>query len=476
MTEAHLDPIPYLTDLLGPAHVLTGEDTRRHAHDWTGKYKGTPRALLRPADRDQLAAIVTYAASHRLPVVPVAGNTGLAGGAYCDGALMVSVERLNRIREINPRARSATVEAGVILSQLHDAAEAQDLVFPLSFGARGSAMIGGVLSTNAGGSNVVRYGSTRGLCLGLEAVLPDGRVMDVMSPLHKDNTGLDLKDLMIGAEGTLGIVTAAVLRLFPRPRAYATAMVAVSDLDAALDLLNRLQEATGGAVEAFEYMPDDYMRQLFRLRPEMRPPFDRAYPISIMVEIGATAPRDATPGPDGRLPVVQLLEDTLGEGFERGEVLDAVIAQNETQREEIWARREISAEICFSAAHVVDNDIALPLDRVGTFLERMTARLPQIDPAAESITVGHLGDGNLHYTVWASSGSADLKETIREAVEDEVAALDGSFSAEHGIGLSKLSTMARRKNPVALDAMRRIKAALDPEGIMNPGKLVPPAD
>ncbi|TDX24830.1 FAD-binding oxidoreductase [Rhodovulum visakhapatnamense] len=469
-----MDPIPHLTELLGPAHVLTGDDTRRYAHDWTGKYDSAPRAVLRPADRDQLAAIVTFASQHRIPVVPVAGNTGLSGGAYAEGALMVSVERLNRIREINPRARTATVEAGVILSQLHDAAAAQDMVFPLTFGARGSARIGGVLSTNAGGSNVLRYGTTRALCLGLEAVLPDGRVMDVMSPLYKDNTGLDLKDLMIGAEGTLGIITAAVVRLFPRPRAYATAMAAVESLPAALDLLNRLQETTGGAVEAFEYMPGNFMRHLFRCRPELRPPFAEPHEINIMVEIGATAPRDATPGPDGRLPVVAILEEALAEAMERGEVLDAVVAQNEAQRAEIWQRRELSAEICFSRQPVIDNDVALPLDLVGTFLDRMEARLQEIDPGAETVNVGHLGDGNLHYTVWPATDRPEMKEIIREAVEDEVAALRGSFSAEHGIGLSKLSTMTRRKDPVALDVMRRIKAAIDPQNIMNPGKLIPP--
>lgn len=261
-----------LEALLGKAHVLTGADTAAHATDWTGKYAATPLAVLRPADRDQVAAILRLANETRTPVVPIAGRTGLAGGALAEGALMVSVERMSAIREINPAARTATVEAGVILSRLHDAAAEHGLSFPMTFGARDSAMIGGLLATNAGGSNVLRHGTTRALCLGLEAVLPDGRVMGVMGALHKDNTGYDLRDLMIGAEGTLGIITAAVLKLVPRPRAHATAMVALPDLGAALDLLNRLQEATGGAVEAFEYMPDTYMRRLAVCRPDLRPP------------------------------------------------------------------------------------------------------------------------------------------------------------------------------------------------------------
>jgi FAD/FMN-containing dehydrogenase len=334
-------------------------------------------------------------------------------------------------------------------------------------------MIGGVLSTNAGGSNVLRYGNTRALCLGLEVVLPDGRVMDLMGALHKDNTGYDLKDLFIGAEGTLGLITAAVLKLMPKPRAHATAMVAVPALPDALTLLNRLQDETGGAVEAFEYMPADYMARLAACRPDLRPPFATPHAVNILVEVGATAPRDALPLPDGSLPVVTHLEETLAAMMADGAVLDAIVARSEAQRAEIWERREAAAEITFSRGPIVDSDIALPLDGVVPFLERMQVLLPRIDPAAETITVGHLGDGNLHYAVWPSRDDAALKDAVRETVEDVVAALGGSFSAEHGIGLSKKSTMARRKDPVALAVMAQIKAAFDPHGIMNPGKLLP---
>ncbi|ALG91211.1 MULTISPECIES: FAD-binding oxidoreductase [Actibacterium] len=462
-----------LKQIVGPAHVLTGDMAAGYGRDWTGAYGSAPLAVLRPGTRDEAAAILRLAHDARLPVVPVAGNTGLAGGTFAEGALMISVERMNRIRDIRPGARVAVVEAGVILSALHDAAEAQGLIFPLFFGARGSAMIGGVLSTNAGGSNVLRYGNTRALCLGLEVVLPDGRVMDLMGALHKDNTGYDLKDLFIGAEGTLGLITAAVLKLMPKPRAHATAMVAVPALPDALMLLNRLQDETGGAVEAFEYMPADYMARLAACRPDLRPPFATPHAVNILVEVGATAPRDATPLPDGSLPVVTHLEETLAAMMADGAVLDAVVARSEAQRAEIWERREAAAEITFSRGPIVDSDIALPLDGVVPFLERMQVLLPRIDPGAETITVGHLGDGNLHYAVWPSRDDAALKDAIRETVEDVVAELGGSFSAEHGIGLSKKSTMARRKDPVALAVMAQIKAALDPQGIMNPGKLLP---
>ncbi|SMX45001.1 FAD-binding oxidoreductase [Actibacterium lipolyticum] len=468
-----MELIAQLVGIVGDAHVLTGDDAAAYGKDWTGKYTCQPRAVLRPANRDQVCAIMRLASDTGTPVVPVSGKTGLAGGAFADGALMLSLERMNAIREIRPDARVAVVEAGVILSSLHDAAEAQDLIFPLTFGARGSAMVGGVLATNAGGSNVVRYGNTRDLCLGLEVVLPDGRVMDLMSELHKDNTGYDLKDLFIGAEGTLGIITAAVLKLRPKPRAYATAMVAVPTLGDALSLLNRLQEETGGAVEAFEYMPAEYMARLAECRPDLRPVFAETHAVNILVEVGATAPRDAAPQPDGSIPVATQLEEALADMLENGALLDAVVAQTQAQRAEMWERREAAAEITFSRLPLVDNDIALPLDAVGIFLERMETRLGELDKGADTITVGHLGDGNLHYAIWPSRDDAALIDTLREAVEDIVADLRGSFSAEHGIGLSKLATMRRRKDGVALDMMAQIKAAFDPTGIMNPGKLLP---
>ena len=470
MTKTLIDD---LTALLGPAHVLTGADRAPYCGDWTGHYTADPLAVARPGTTGEVAAVLRLAASHGVPVVPVSGRTGLVGGAMTTGGLMLSVERLNRIREIREEARVAVVEAGVILSQLHDAAEAQGLSFPLWFGARGSAMIGGVLSTNAGGSNVLRYGSTRALCLGLEVVLADGRVLNLMSALHKDNSGYDLKDLFIGAEGTLGVITAAVMKLVPRPRAYATATLSVRSVPDALVLLNRLQMASGGLVEAFEYMPETYMRRLAEARPDIRQPFTPRQAVNILVELGTLRPNDATPGPDGTLPINALLETTLAAMMEEGMVLDAEIAASEAQRRAMWQRRELAAEITTARQPTIDTDICLPVDQVATFFDRIHARLPSLDAGAETLSVAHLGDGNIHFTVYPTRDDATLSDQVIEAVEDEVQALGGSFSAEHGVGLSKLPSMQRRKDPVALDVMRAVKAALDPDNRMNPGKVIP---
>jgi FAD/FMN-containing dehydrogenase len=463
-----MDILAGLARIVGDAHVLT--DAERYAVDATGKYTGAPLCVVRPADTKEVGAVVRFANDHAIPVVPVGGNTGLVGGTLARGGIMLSLERLDTIREIRPGARIAIVGAGVVISKIHDAVAQHGLIFPLMFGARGSAMIGGCLSTNAGGSNVVRYGNTRALCLGLEVVTPTGEIMDLMSELHKDNSGYDLKDLFIGAEGTLGIITAAVIKLFPEPRAYATAMVAVPSLPDALNLLNNLQETTGGAVEAFEYMPATFMAMHAARFPDARPPFDTDYPVNILVEVGATAPRDALVGPDGSVPVVTLLQDTLAAMMETGAVLDAVVARNHAQRQEMWDRRESSAEVVFARSPRVDSDICLAVDRVALFFERIEPALAALDPGADTVSVAHLGDGNIHYCVYPDTGNAD---TIMEKIEDVVRDLGGSFSAEHGVGVSKLPSMSRRKDPVALAIMRQIKAALDPDGIMNPGKVIP---
>ncbi|MFN3722046.1 MAG: FAD-binding oxidoreductase [Paracoccaceae bacterium] len=465
-----------LTDLLGPAHVLTGADVDRHARDWTGKYASQPLAVVRPGDTAQVAACMELAARHGVAVVPVSGNTGLVGGTYTDGGLMVSLERMNRIRDLNPSTRSATVEAGVILSTLHDAAAESGLYFPLWFGARGSAMIGGVLSTNAGGSNVLRYGSTRALCLGLEVVLADGRVLDLMGALHKDNSGYALRDLFIGAEGTLGIITAAVMKLVPAPRAHATATLALRSLGDALVLLNRLQEASGGLVEAFEFMPASYTRRLAQVRPDLGLPFGVVPEVTILTELGATSPGLCDARADGSVPLTDLLETTVAGLMEEGLITDAIVAQSEAQRRAMWARREAAAEITFAKRPFVDTDIAVPLDRAADFLAAIHTRLQTVDQAHEPLTVAHLGDGNLHFTVFPVEGSKATYDRVITMVEDVVADLQGSFSAEHGVGLSKLPSMARRKDAVALDVMGAIKAALDPEGRMNPGKVIPARD
>jgi FAD/FMN-containing dehydrogenase len=460
-----------LRDVLGVQGVATGADAARWSRDWTGQLCWTPLCVARPADRVGVAAVLGAARASGVPVVPVSGNTGLAGGTKAEGAVMLSLDRMNGVREIRPQARVAEVEAGVILSALHDAVAEHGLSFPMTFGARGSAMLGGILATNAGGSNVLRHGNTRDLVLGIEAVLADGTLVDLMGALHKDNSGLNLKHLLIGSEGTLGVITAATVKLVPEPVARATAMVAVPSLADALSLLNDLQSRTGGAVEAFEYMDATFMAVHAAHFPDAQRPFAQGYDVNILCEIASADPAAARPDATGRRPLDAELEAALTRAVENGRALDAVIAQSEAQRVAMWARREAAAEITVARKPVAICDIAVAVDDVDRFLGAMRVRLPQIDPGAEPMAIAHLGDGNIHYAVWPTE--AGLKDAITEAVEDEVLRLHGSFSAEHGIGMLKLPSMRRRKDPGALAAMRAIKAALDPDGVLNPGKVIP---
>ncbi len=465
-----------LSDLratLGDAYVLTGEAAAPYRIDWMGGTRPEPLAVLRPADTGQVSAILQCASRHATPVVPISGNTGLTHGTDAGGALLLSLDRLNTIREILPDARVAVVEAGVILANLHEAADAHDLIFPLTFGARGSAMIGGALSTNAGGSNVVRYGSTRGLCLGIEAVLADGRVLDLMSAVHKDNSGYNLRDLLIGAEGTLGIITAAVLKLAPKPRAYVSAMAACPSIAAALTLLHRLQAETANSVEAFELMPGNYIDAHLTHYPDARAPFEQRHEVNIFLELGALSARDATPDATGAVPMASHLETVLSDMLEAGDILDATVAQNAAQRSEMWARREAAAELTRLHSPVVDNDIAVPLDRMADLIAGIETETRAVDPGIRFLHVAHLGDGNLHFSGWPTTEDPEVHRAINRAVEEVAISLGGSFSAEHGVGLSKRPAMALHKDAVALDVMRSIKAALDPQNILNPGKVLP---
>lgn len=461
-----------LRTAIGAAHVLTGTDMAPWAQDWIGKYKSTPLAVVRPGSTEDASSILKLAQANKVPVVPVSGNTGLSGGTQAPaGSLILSLARMNRIRKIKPDARLVSVDGGVVLEALHIAVAEHGLRFPMSFGAKGSCMISGMLATNAGGSNVLKFGNMRALCLGIEAVLPGGDVLDLMSELHKDNSGYDLRDVLIGSEGTLAVITGAVLKLVPEPAARATAMIAVDSLDTALSVLNQLQKVTGNAVEAFEYMPGRYLDALAAKRPDLRPPFEDPHQINILAEIASNAPRDVELDADGSQPLNTYLEDVLVGFMEGGTVLDAVIAQNDAQRTEMWERREAAAEVMLARQPLVNNDIALPLDKLETFLGRMAGELAALDPNADALEVAHLGDGNIHYSVFPSDPA--LCDPIMERVEDVVREMGGSFSAEHGIGLSKLPSMQRRKDPVALAVMRQIKQALDPNGIMNPGKVLP---
>jgi len=458
---------------IGDKYVVTGRDAQAWTRDWTDVYHWQPLAVTRPANTKEVQTIARACFAKNIAMVPVGGNTGLTGATKAQDAIMISLDRMNTIREIKPNAQIAIVESGAVLDSIHQAVDDHDLVFPLIFGARGSAMIGGNLSTNAGGSNVVRYGNTRDLCLGLEVVLADGQVMNLMSELRKDNTGLNLKHLFIGAEGTLGIITAAVLRLYRKPLACVTAMVGLQQLEDALPLLNRLQNETGGGVEAFEFMPRRYIERHIERIPGAEEPFEGVHEVNILVEVASTRASDLHYDESGTPQLQAILETALMDMIASDKAQDAVIAQNEDQRRSMWARREAAAEITVGFPGAVDTDVAVPLEAVPSFLKQITARVQEIDPQGQEFYLSHLGDGNLHYTFYPSDTSGRYKDPVTEAIEDVVLGLQGSFSAEHGIGLSKRKSMARRKDPVALEMMRTIKAALDPKNLMNPGKIYP---
>ena len=458
---------------IGDKYVVTGQDAQAWTRDWTDVYHWQPLAVTRPANTEEVQAIARACFAKNIAMVPVGGNTGLTGATKAQDAIMISLDRMNAIRDIKPSAQIAIVESGAVLDSIHQAVDDHDLVFPLIFGARGSAMIGGNLSTNAGGSNVLRYGNTRDLCLGLEVVLADGQVMNLMSELRKDNTGLNLKHLFIGAEGTLGIITAAVLRLYRKPLAYVTAMVGLRQLEYALPLLNRLQNETGGGVEAFEFMPRRYIERHIERIPGAEEPFEGVHEVNILVEVASTRASDLQHDEHGTPQLQAILETALMDMIASDKAQDAVIAQNESQRRSMWARREAAAEITVGFPGAVDTDVAVPLEAVPSFLKQITDRVQKIDPDGQEFYLSHLGDGNLHYTFYPSDTSGRFKEPITEAIEDVVLGLQGSFSAEHGIGLSKRNSMARRKDPVALEMMRAVKSALDPKNLMNPGKVYP---
>ncbi|MDE0994865.1 MAG: FAD-binding oxidoreductase [Rhodospirillales bacterium] len=462
-----------LCSILTEKYVLTGKATEPWNHDWTNSYHWEPLAVVRPSNTSQVQSVARACYASKVAMVPVGGNTGLTGGTKAQDAIMISLDRMNTIREIKPNAQVAIVESGVILEKIHQAVSSHGLIFPLFFGARGSAMIGGNLSTNAGGSNVLRYGNTRDLCLGLEVVLPDGRLMNLMSELRKDNTGLDLKNIFIGSEGTLGIITAAVLRLHRKPLAYVTAMVGLKDLKNSLYLLNRLQNETNTGVEAFEFMPRRYIERYLEKKEGALEPFDRPHEINILVEVATTRVSDLEQDHSGAPKLRSIVEEALSDMIKDGSAQDAVIAQNEAQRRVMWERREAAAEITLGIPGSIDTDVAVPLDDVSKFLEQVSVRVKEIDPNGEELYISHLGDGNLHYNFYPSDTSGALKEPIIKVIEDVVLGLNGSFSAEHGIGLSKKNSMSRRKDPIALEMMSAIKTAFDPKNLMNPGKVYP---
>lgn len=470
------DPTPALLDTLrgivGPQGVVGGNAAAPYLEEPRGKWHGQAALVLRPADTGEVSAIVRACGAARVGIVPWGGGTGLVCGQVApDGPLPVvlSLDRMTAIRHISPEDDSMVAEAGAILATVQQAAAGVDRLFPLSLASEGSARIGGLLATNAGGINVLRYGSTRDLVLGIEAVLADGTVINGLGSLRKDNTGYDLRHLLIGSEGTLGIITAATLRLFPRPRETATAFCAVESPAAAGALFRALREHLGTAIAAFELMAGIGMDFLAAHCPDVpRPPVTG--PWLVLVE--------ATGGQGSAM--AEAMEAALGAAFEAGLVADAAIAQSVAQRAAFWRIREDLPEANRRIGAVASHDVALRLADLPAFLEQADTVVRGVDPSLRTNTFGHLGDGNMHYNVFPPEGMrgpemAHLSAPVMEAVHALVHRFGGSISAEHGIGRLKVKDLERYADPGKLAAMRAIKAALDPAGILNPGAVVRPA-
>ncbi len=439
--------------------------------DHRRRYRGDAALVALPDSTARVSALLRRCAGLGVGVVPHGGNTGYCGAATPRPGgqdIVVSLRRMSRIRAVEPAGNSITVEAGCVLHEVQVAAATVDRLFPMSLGSEGSCTIGGNLATNAGGTAVLRYGMMRDLVLGLEVVLPDGRVLDQLHPLRKDNTGYDLKHLFIGAEGTLGIITAACLKLFPRPRGQATALVALADPAAAVRLLERLRDDLGDTVTTFELVPRLALELTCRHVPGCSDPFDAPAPWYVLLEV--SLPSDAA-----RLD--EALESRLAADLEVGEVRDVVIATSLAQRESLWRLRESIPEAQTREGASLKHDISVETHAIPRFVAEGGALLERLAPGARLVAYGHLGDGNLHFNLSAPVGGDDPAflargEELRRAVHDLVASHRGSFSAEHGIGQDKVAELERYEDPVALGLMRGIKRLLDPQGIMNPGKVL----
>jgi len=462
-----------LRAIVGDRGILTDPaDTAPYCEDWRRLYKGRTPAVLRPASTEEVAAVVKLCAARGVPIVPQGGNTSMVGGAAVseDGSqLILSLSRMNRVRGIDTTDMTMEAEAGVVLKTAQQAADEAGCLLPLSISSEGSAQIGGVLATNAGGNNTVRYGNARDLVLGLEVVLPDGQVWNGLRRLHKDNTGYCLRQLFVGSEGTLGIITAAVLKLWPRPREVAVALCAVPSEDAALGLFGRLQRDDAAAIQAFEYMSGPGMDLVLRHIPGAMLPLSASAAHYVLVELAT--PRD---GADLKTQLEQSLGAAMGDGL----IDDAVIAESGAQRTAIWRLREEHSEAQKRAGASVKNDISVPVSKVPELIRRARAACERLVLGIVCVPFGHLGDGNIHFNLVQPPDSDPAAflgrdHELMDAVNEVVRALDGSFSAEHGIGRLKPYMMPDWRGGAELDLMRRIKAALDPEGLLNPGKLLP---
>jgi FAD/FMN-containing dehydrogenase len=474
MTQSPLDPalLGRFAAIVGDQNALSvAADTAPYVSERRGLWPGRAALVLRPGSTGEVAAILELASATGTAIVPQGGNTGLVGGQMPDMTgrqIVVSLSRMNAIREIDTASDTIVVEAGATLQAVRDAADAAGRLFPLSLGSQGSCQIGGNLSANAGGTGALAYGTARDLCLGVEVVLPTGEVLDDLRKLKKDNTGYDLKNLFVGAEGTLGIVTAAVLKLFPKPRGREVAWAGVASPEAALALFRLAADRAGPSLTAFELCQDRSIDFAVRHVSGVRAPLLSRQPWHVLVEMSSSrSPEDAR----------FLMEDVLGAAMEQGDVADAAIAESLAQQAEFWHLRESMSDAQRPEGASIKHDISVPVAAIPAFIARAGQAVAEVCADARVVCFGHMGDGNLHYNVsqpegWRAEEFLALYPAMNEAVHAVVQALDGSISAEHGIGVMKRDELARTAPPVALDLMRRIKGAFDPAGIMNPGKVI----
>ncbi len=468
MSAALLDA---LRALLGPSQVLEGADAAPFERDWRKRYQGRALAVARPGSTAEVAALVKLCAAHGVALVPQGGNTGLVGGSTPDESgrqLLLSLARMNRVRELDAANLTLTVEAGCVLQAVQEAAAARDLLFPLSLGSEGSCTIGGNLASNAGGTQVLRYGNARELCLGLEVVTAQGEVWDGLSGLRKNNTGYDLRDLFVGSEGTLGIITAATLKLYPRPLAQMTALAACDSLESAVALLGLAQARAGSGLTGFEVMNAFSLSLVRRHFPQLTQPLPAA-PWTVLLELSDS---------ESEAHARALFEGLLEQALERGLIQDAAVAESLEQSQALWHLRESIPLAQSEEGLNIKHDIALPVSRIPAFVASTDAALQRAFPGVRLVDFGHLGDGNLHYNVQAPEGQdpalflREQEPAVNALVFDAVQAHGGSISAEHGIGRLKREELARRGHPVGLQLMCAIKTALDPQGLLNPGRLL----
>lgn len=463
-----------LIQIVGSSHVLTQEQADPYLVDWRGRYRGKALAVVRPADTEQVAAVVKLCVANDVPIVTLGGNTGLCGGATPDDsgtAIVLWTGRLNRVRAIDTDNDTITVEAGCVLQSIQEAAREAGRLFPLSLAAEGSCTIGGNLATNAGGTQVLRYGNARELTLGLEVVTADGEIWNGLRGLRKDNTGYDLRDLFVGSEGTLGIITAATLKLYPLPVAQRTAMLAFDSLEDSVTFLSQAREGFGAALTGFEVMASPVVHRVVELFTDQRIPFEAASAQAPWYALLELSDSESAEHAQARF------EQVLGQAIEQGLLVDAVIAQSVAQSKAFWHLRESIPLAEAQLGKSIKHDVSIPISSIAKFVQVTNEALQDKFPGVQNIVFGHLGDGNLHYNVGPAPGQAesallDLQSHVYELVHDSVAAFDGSISAEHGIGQLKRDELPRYKSAVELGLMRRIKQALDPKGLLNPGKVI----